>query len=578
MTVRLDDGDPYCPFEGVSDPSTIGLEPGRFPDPTFGSIAYRIREDANSIANEGTLFLHGVGGTLSSWTPLLQQAAEDGVLLGTVVLVDLPGFGASENLAASLDAFAVSDLLVRLADHLGLARVHLVGQSIGGYLALTITSQHEERVVSATVFSGTLFRLAETSGRWARIATMLLRGRRRKAIYDVAKVTGALVRKLAWIAAVTGVLRLNLTKVAADPARVPIGLLKSIARGIRPECYLVALENTLKYKPIEYWSAIPPTKATVAYGESDRMGGSTGEVAILNAACPNIGTVILPHCGHFLHIEQPRAALRLVTAHRNADEVHRPAGVATSPPVSAVPARVGIRDILRTWQEDLRRHEAQFQYWNRRVPVIFAPLWLPLLTLALTRGSEAIRRPGCGTLSIVQLIGSTPNRTKTPCTAAVFAADLPSIGLATGCVALFVLHFRWKLAFTELDLSLRTGRLIREDARNIVETAPVNTPTRPKYVVLYVISIVLFAGLVLYFYYRTYNSHNLARDLGKHQISISTGGPPPVDRKAWWADFHGRNIINAAAWCLVGTATLSIGMFDQFRLGRITTWFKRTYI
>ena len=139
------------------------------------------------------------------------------MLLGTVVLVDLPGFGASENLAASLDAFAVSDLLVRLADHLGLARVHLVGQSIGGYLALTITSQHEERVVSATVFSGTLFRLAETSGRWARIATMLLRGRRRKAIYDVAKVTGAsAVRKLAWIAAVTGVLRLNLTKVAAE--------------------------------------------------------------------------------------------------------------------------------------------------------------------------------------------------------------------------------------------------------------------------------------------------------------------------------------------------------------------------
>ena len=561
----------YCAFDVVPDGAPLGLSRHQFHDASFGYITYWTREDASSAAGEGTLFLHGVGGTWSSWTPLLQQADSNGVLLGTIVIVDLPGFGASQNLQVNLDVVEVGDLLLRLADHLSLTRLHLVGQSMGGYLALMMASQYKERLYAVTAFSGTLFRLSAPNTRWAGLTEVLLRGRRRQITYRALRGVGVVIRQIAWLGALTGILRITLRKVAAYPERIPAGFLKSIARGIRPECYLLALENTQRYTPLAHWKKIE-VSTSAAFGEHDRNGGGPIEANVLKRECPQITSIVLGACGHYIPLEQPAAALEIIVAKRAIGST-MPAEEVPRPVLETPSSEVGGMEVYRTWRDDVRRHRTDIGFWAKRMPVILAPLVIPLITLTATRGLQAVRQPSCDTLDIVRLIGSKPNETPVPCTAAVFVADLPSLTLAVGCVALFILHFRWQLAFKELYVSLREGRLLRSEFKNIAESAKDTVRMRPRYLLW----LPLFMLIVMYFYYLTYDSQNLVQDLMKHQVTIINGAErhPAIGRGTWWADFHGRNIVNAIMWCGVGIATFSIGMFDQFRLRRITAWFKK---
>jgi 3-oxoadipate enol-lactonase len=81
-----------------------------------------------------------------AWVPLLARQYR-------VVRLDARGFGRStvppEGYAWSLTNFA--DDTLRLMDHLGLDRVHLVGETVGGTIALQFAYEHPERLHSLTV-------------------------------------------------------------------------------------------------------------------------------------------------------------------------------------------------------------------------------------------------------------------------------------------------------------------------------------------------------------------------------------------------------------------------------------------
>ena len=81
-----------------------------------------------------------------AWVPLLARQYR-------VVRLDARGFGRStvppEGYPWSLTNFAGDTL--RLMDHLGLDRVHLVGETVGGTIALQFAYEHPERLHSLTV-------------------------------------------------------------------------------------------------------------------------------------------------------------------------------------------------------------------------------------------------------------------------------------------------------------------------------------------------------------------------------------------------------------------------------------------
>ena len=94
-------------------------------------------------AGEGppAVFLHGLGGTRTSWDPQLSGLADR----FRCIAWDMPGYGASAPLA-ELTFPAIADSLAGLLDTLELDAADLVGLSFGGMHALQTAIRHPSRV------------------------------------------------------------------------------------------------------------------------------------------------------------------------------------------------------------------------------------------------------------------------------------------------------------------------------------------------------------------------------------------------------------------------------------------------
>jgi pimeloyl-ACP methyl ester carboxylesterase len=89
------------------------------------------------------LAIHGLGGTKGSFLPTLAALSDR----FRVIAVDLPGFGDSDKpIGAAYDARFFAGAMVDLLDALELDRVDLIGNSLGGRIALELALQAPERV------------------------------------------------------------------------------------------------------------------------------------------------------------------------------------------------------------------------------------------------------------------------------------------------------------------------------------------------------------------------------------------------------------------------------------------------
>ena len=98
-------------------------------------VAYR-----EAGAGEALLLIHGMAGSSATWRAVLPQLSKK----YRVVAPDLFGHGESAKPRGdySLGAFAVS--LRDLLDELGISRATVVGQSLGGGVAMQFTYQHRD--------------------------------------------------------------------------------------------------------------------------------------------------------------------------------------------------------------------------------------------------------------------------------------------------------------------------------------------------------------------------------------------------------------------------------------------------
>ena len=89
------------------------------------------------------LAVHGLGATKGSFLPTVADLSAR----FRVIAVDLPGFGDSDKpIGARYDAAFFARAVVDLLDALELDRVHLIGNSLGGRIALEVGLLHPERV------------------------------------------------------------------------------------------------------------------------------------------------------------------------------------------------------------------------------------------------------------------------------------------------------------------------------------------------------------------------------------------------------------------------------------------------
>lgn len=88
------------------------------------------------------VLLHGLGATCASFLPTLWDLSRD----HHVIAVDLPGFGESDKPVRPLHAPYFARWLVAFLDELAIDRAHLVGNSMGGRIALETGLRFPSRV------------------------------------------------------------------------------------------------------------------------------------------------------------------------------------------------------------------------------------------------------------------------------------------------------------------------------------------------------------------------------------------------------------------------------------------------
>ena len=111
----------------------------------FRSVATRRARLSIVEAGEGppVLAVHGLGATKGSFVPTIDALS---TRFRTIAL-DLPGFGdSSKPIGAAYDARFFATACIDLLDALDLDRVHLIGNSLGGRVALEIALRHPDRV------------------------------------------------------------------------------------------------------------------------------------------------------------------------------------------------------------------------------------------------------------------------------------------------------------------------------------------------------------------------------------------------------------------------------------------------
>src|SRR5690348_8176396 len=93
------------------------------------------------------VFMHGIGGNRSNWRDQLPAFAAG----YHAVAWDGRGYGDSDDYEGPLDFGDFASDLLRVIDHFGAPRAHLVGLSMGGVIALDFHSRYRSRVASLTL-------------------------------------------------------------------------------------------------------------------------------------------------------------------------------------------------------------------------------------------------------------------------------------------------------------------------------------------------------------------------------------------------------------------------------------------
>lgn len=243
-----------------------------------------------SGAGEPLVLVHGIGGELCVWEPVLEPLAER----MDVIALDLPGFGRSAPLAEGVTPTpkALAQAVVRLMDELGIQSAHLAGNSLGGWICLELGKTPRARSVTALcpagLWGGPLRRVgAPARGRAHQVAQrvrpalpLLMLSRRAR--------------------------RLALAHVVADPDRVPYRaawrMVSSYARATAYDATNVAMQENHFTGPERV--RVP---LSVGFGEFDQL------IRPVRLTVPGARTVVLRGCGHIPMWDRPDLVIDLIS-------------------------------------------------------------------------------------------------------------------------------------------------------------------------------------------------------------------------------------------------------------------------
>lgn len=113
----------------------------------------RVRVDGDP-ANPPVLLLHGIGRSLEDWAPQYERLAG----ACRVIALDIPGFGFSDRPREPITLPTLARGIAQTVDALGEQRpLHVIGNSLGGAIALQLLVMQPERVASLVLVNSAGF-------------------------------------------------------------------------------------------------------------------------------------------------------------------------------------------------------------------------------------------------------------------------------------------------------------------------------------------------------------------------------------------------------------------------------------
>lgn len=110
--------------------------------------------EVSDNGNEPLVLLHGFMENLSIWNDLEPQLSKK----FTLVKIDLPGHGQSDTLGEIHTMERMAEEVKKVVDDLGFQKnIHILGHSMGGYVALAFAEKYPQYLKTLTLFFSTYF-------------------------------------------------------------------------------------------------------------------------------------------------------------------------------------------------------------------------------------------------------------------------------------------------------------------------------------------------------------------------------------------------------------------------------------
>jgi len=267
--------------------SRAGVEP-RFADIDGLRVRYVRRGQGPPL-----VLLHGFGSSVYTWAAVIPALARD----HDVVALDLPVFGGSDVPAEPVPSL-YPGIVLGLLDELGIPRATLVGNSLGGAVAVVLAARHPERVRRLVLIDAAAFNLDPAR----RPAILRMLGSRTV----IAAVDSLPVHRF--------LVTLALRQVFHDPARVTPEKIEEYLAPLSRPGIATALHSLMVHEsgaglPALVKEVRVPT--LIVWGRDDRWI-PVADADLFAAAIPGSRKVVLENCGHVPQEERPAEVVHLL--------------------------------------------------------------------------------------------------------------------------------------------------------------------------------------------------------------------------------------------------------------------------
>jgi len=256
--------------------------------------------EENSDKSQIALLIHGWSSSwyaLSPFVPLVRDRYR-------VIAVDLPGYGESPRLPERTTIPAYADLLATLISELSDKPAVIIGHSMGGMIALTMTLRHPELVERMVLLNPTISgRLSVFINMFISPITIIERFSIANSIVSTFErymlgITDRLMRPASF-AARTEITDQDYVQLRADARRPGQGR-------VRAECFRAMLENDLRGKLAKI-----NTPTLALWGMEDNTV-PLRDASVIADELADVDLRIIPNAGHWPQFETPELTRRYV--------------------------------------------------------------------------------------------------------------------------------------------------------------------------------------------------------------------------------------------------------------------------